>query len=387
MKVSTIKEQGNKVIESISEPASPSEGTLWLDLNNTNIHPVINSGNLVEKKVIAADCSSVTFTGLDSLTDGDYYLEANLISVSTSKALNCFVNDDETLSNYKYIVEQIDHGASSVTIGYEDKAYSIAVYSQGAQCSMKLSVVNGYFFFTTHTSKLGSNIFGTRKRCGSKISGTISSINKIKFVTEDNTVQIKAGSVFTLYKQNSAQQLVPYNPIDISSRTSDYYLKPGEIVYIDFTNATTAPLNIATVEGEYELTIIGNGTNTTYTASPTYLRPNNTTYGNAFSYLEYGKEISTSDAGGSKTLDSYGTGSHPGIQIAYQQLLKCNYIITTYTTAKCITGSHIRKSSATAHVFFRNHVIWENTTTPWTSLGTIAFPFAHSGKIIIKRII
>lgn len=30
--------------------------------------------------------------------------------------------------------------------------------------------------------------------------------------------------------------------------------------------------------------------------------------------------------------------------------------------------------------------LWADTTTDWSSLGTISFPFAQSGKIIIKRL-
>jgi hypothetical protein len=30
---------------------------------------------------------------------------------------------------------------------------------------------------------------------------------------------------------------------------------------------------------------------------------------------------------------------------------------------------------------------WQNTTTPWTSLGTITFPQASSGYIVVRRLV
>ena len=389
MKVSTIREQGNKILASLDEPADPIEGALWLDLNDSNTHPLVNSGSLVEKKIITIDCSSVTFTGLNSLVDGDYYLEFDIVNnLGAGNDIRVSVNGNTTSTNYWrwYRWNNGNSYSNNVQARANDNISGIwANTGNGCTGTARFSVVKGKFVSDVRCMLYDSTNHACMQDGVVWSTFDITSINTL--LLSAGTSIIGAGSVFRLFKSNAAQQLVPYNPIDISSRTSDYYLKPGEIVYIDFTNATTAPLNIATVEGEYELTIIGNGTNTTYTASPTYLRPNNTTYGNAFSYLEYGKEISTSDAGGSKTLDSYGTGSHSAIQIAYQQLLKANFFITTHTVAKCVIGSHIRKSSATKHVFNRNQVIWEDTTTAWTSLGTIVFPFTHSGKIIIKRII
>lgn len=175
--------------------------------------------------------------------------------------------------------------------------------------------------------------------------------------------------------------------VDLSAASTDYSLDIGQSAKIDFASQTSVALHVATsASGVYRIFYLGDHTNTTYTASSTYLRPNNTTYSGEFIYYEMGKEVSFSEGGGSSSPDSYRAGEHDAIQIGYQQLISGEWVVITKTEAKSLSGTHRRKASGTTGVFTWHQTLWEDTDTAWSSLGTVVFPFNHSGTFIVERI-
>ena len=73
------------------------------------------------------------------------------------------------------------------------------------------------------------------------------------------------------------------NYIDCTNHATDYPLRRGETAVVNYSAATSAPLHIATVEGLYEIEILGDKTVTVSNTDTLYLSPNNTTYSGAFS--------------------------------------------------------------------------------------------------------
>lgn len=161
----------------------------------------------------------------------------------------------------------------------------------------------------------------------------------------------------------------PDGLVDLTSATEDYLLKVGETAVITYTDANSVPLHVATVEGLYEIKISTQNT-TISDNNGIYLKPNN------IDITAYSAQFWS---GGSWS------GSTTNFQIsgALNKLTKAD--INTNTGSKTLISSSVYKTtSSVSSAYFNN--LWDDTSTAWTSLGTITFPFAQSGKIVIRRI-
>ena len=170
------------------------------------------------------------------------------------------------------------------------------------------------------------------------------------------------------------------NPINLSSATADYMLQPGQVAYISFTSATTVPLNIATTNGtHYEMVVASSnnsGTNST-TGGVVMLMPNNTSYSSAFNYVESVNSSANSLYGNSFTFSAFRIGhSIP--------LIKAN--ICNFTTNKNILMLYDFTGIPNSPFINMATCFWNDTTTSWTSLGTITFPQASSGFVLVRRL-
>jgi hypothetical protein len=166
---------------------------------------------------------------------------------------------------------------------------------------------------------------------------------------------------------------------DLTRLSNDYPLQPGEVVKLTYNLATTVPLNIATVPGEYELTIHGDRTITVANDNSLILNPNNTTYSSAFSRIQV--EIFTS----SQSISSI--TAENSFVLGFNRVEYLKSIISTFTNSKII-GTRSLRTNTTAVVYSGDDLgTWGDTTTPWTSLGTLVFPYAQSGVIVIKRVV
>jgi hypothetical protein len=189
--------------------------------------------------------------------------------------------------------------------------------------------------------------------------------------------------------------------VDLTNATSDYMLQPCETAVIRFNNQTLVPLHIAVPEPSsptqpviYEITV------TIYWVSiknmDIDLYPNNYMYPNQFQFLTY----EHGDGGWRRlnlTTNRFYLDTYHGIIDAppYIGMFKVIYYGANYP--KHMVGeaySNLSISLTTA--------IWNNTTTQWTSLGTIGVKAETqldrqldineaswqnmSGQIIIKRI-
>jgi uncharacterized protein YfcZ (UPF0381/DUF406 family) len=172
-----------------------------------------------------------------------------------------------------------------------------------------------------------------------------------------------------------------FRRVNLTNATSDYNLQVGEEAIINFTNATSVPLMIATQSGTYyEVHLISSNTGGTSGATDNfnYLSPNNTTYSNAFvcAWLyrsSYG------------IMSSYTTGSAFGCGWAFSN---ATFFITNFVQYKNLRGFldayGVLQDYPVAVIFSTD---WQNTTTSWTSLGTITFPQSTSGYILVRRLV
>jgi hypothetical protein len=179
-----------------------------------------------------------------------------------------------------------------------------------------------------------------------------------------------------------ADEIARNTVIDLSTTSEDYLLPPFSTAVINFNNATSVPLRVATTDNShYELRIIPS-TQSNATDADVFLYPNGQTYSNQF----------------------YGTGA--SFRYGYNAVTLRHSIVTS---AFCIGhGIPVSIVWITNRLGFRKIIAytgiygsydsnlpalfivtceWRNTTTPWTSLGSIVFPQSTSGTIIIQRLI
>lgn len=182
----------------------------------------------------------------------------------------------------------------------------------------------------------------------------------------------------------------PSKVIDLTNAGEDYLLRIGETARINYSASTNVLLHIATEEGQYELTIIGDQTGSIGTLGTGYLKPNNVVLSaGAVNFASVEQIMSYTNSAGASTPTGYKdgvsfTGFHMGL---YSLMLHLEAKISTFTKTKSIHSNFTRRDSSTQLDMETAFELWEDTTTPWTSLGTITFPFAQSGAIIVKRII
>ena len=196
----------------------------------------------------------------------------------------------------------------------------------------------------------------------------------------DTIVPLNASGILDLSTTYIKSSVYNFRRVDLTNATSDYMLQVGEEAIINFTNATSVPLRIATQSGTYyeaHLICSNTGGISGATGAPVFLNPNNTTYSNAFVYVCLYR--TSSDSGSACIGYSafvFGSG--------YTNL---TCFITNFTQYKNVRGFYDIWGFSLdypAIVIFSSD--WRDTTTVWTSLGTIVFPQATSGYILIRRL-
>lgn len=177
------------------------------------------------------------------------------------------------------------------------------------------------------------------------------------------------------------------NKIYLHNCTYDYELREGQSGINIFNNTNTIPLNVKCNNGVYEIIIVptspNRGTSGGSTSAPTKLLINNTTYTNTISYA--GQYILYDSTGGGLSYNN----SQNGLILSHNlSPASIRAIVTTETSNKsCIT--HASAYGVASNIV---RTQWgtsasNDTTTVWTSLGTITSPVSISGYIIVKRVL
>jgi len=194
-------------------------------------------------------------------------------------------------------------------------------------------------------------------------------------------VPLNANGILDLSSTYIKSDVYTFRRVDLSRATRDYELKVGEEAIINFANATSVPLRIATQSGTYyevHLVCSNTGGISGGVGSPVFLNPNNTTYFNAFVYAEVFR-------------NSFGSSASYIVYSAFRcgwAISNSTFYITNFTQYKNVKGfcnAYGISPGFPLLVIFSTD--WRNTTTPWTSLGTIVFPQLTSGYIIVRRLV
>ena len=171
-----------------------------------------------------------------------------------------------------------------------------------------------------------------------------------------------------------------FKRIDLTEATEDYFLKVGEEAYISFSNVTQVPLRIATQDGTYyEMHIIPANTGGTGggTSAPIYLYPNNTTYSGAFYFAQPYRSAGSFGADYTQ-LNAF--------RVGWSFICNTSWITnrTQYKNIRSVASSY--GVSGTFPASGAGSTDWRDTTTEWTSLGTVVFPQSTTGEILVRRL-
>ena len=177
--------------------------------------------------------------------------------------------------------------------------------------------------------------------------------------------------------------------VDLTNASSDYALAVGETAVVTYASALSVPLHIATVEGLYDLTIAGDSSVTIGTLGDVLLSANNTDQtAGSIDVTFVTQTTGFTDSGVAISPTGYKDGaSYTKFNLSYGLLVYHKSTISTYSNSKTLNGIDLEMRTASSMLGNTIFSRWNNTSTAWTSLGTITFPFAQSGKIIIKRIV
>lgn len=168
--------------------------------------------------------------------------------------------------------------------------------------------------------------------------------------------------------------------VDLTNATEDYPLQIGETVTITYTNVTSVPLYVATSEGLYQFSLISTDSTIMVSGGHVMLSPNNVS-----SSIPIQEQVFVANNSGAGA--AYTASNILGFTLGSNSILYCKVDISTITTNKTVHGSASERFEIYNHHLGVYGSRWDNIITPWTSLGTVRFPSAQSGKIVIRRII
>jgi hypothetical protein len=192
---------------------------------------------------------------------------------------------------------------------------------------------------------------------------------------------LNSSGILDLSNSYIKSSVYTFRRVDLTNASSDYNLQIGEEVIINFSNTKSVPLYIATQNGSYyEMDVLMSNTEGTSGGSgnPIYLNANNTTYSNAFKYVEVFRNTGDSGVGSS-------TATYNSFRIGYA-VSTIRVYISNYTANKNTKSFYSQTGLSGSPSVDINVCYWDDTSTAWTSLGTISFPQSSSGYILIRRL-
>lgn len=197
-----------------------------------------------------------------------------------------------------------------------------------------------------------------------------------------------SGQLWLDTKTTQAYSVVAGTVSDITAATSDVFLPVGAIVYLTYSSATSIPVNVQTEEGIYEVEVYNTLNSSAIDGTAKWL-PNNTSTGTSFSNVLHYYDYQTSDSSGSALWDGWKSMGSAEFKL-WMSSGNMSLKMSTFKDAKTLTERGVARrviNNTTSVRPLTSYGFWNDTTTDWTSLGTLECSTALTGKIIIRRII
>jgi hypothetical protein len=214
------------------------------------------------------------------------------------------------------------------------------------------------------------------------INGSSPSITFSDTTTQDSAGLPKVNPTITsgtLTFPNGSAQTAGADLINNTGASSDITLNMGQTAYVTFTSSTSIPLRIATQNNQiYEINICSTGTSG---ANQAGLTPNNSS---SWAYSTFQTYATSSPASGNANFNFVSSDTSFRLSIA-GTLLNGSYKVFTSTIFKSLIGQG-RDTTATTGYGYSLEINSNDTTTAWTSLGTIGGGTPLTGTVWIRRI-
>lgn len=212
---------------------------------------------------------------------------------------------------------------------------------------------------------------------------------------DDGTTATLLAEFISAFKALAGQRY----SFDLSSPpVSPIVLQPGDTLVITHSGQTSVPLHLTTVPGVYKMgwTITG----TSSSDNNVILNPNGLTYGPsgiqswAIEATDFGGPgsspylaqfaASNSFNAGYMFLDCFQGPTTPPDTINDTGPLTIDMMVSTYTAAKMV-----QYRSGTAGGGALGFSLWQDTTTQWTSMGTLSNGngAVNNGTVVIERLV
>jgi hypothetical protein len=187
---------GTEITQSTTAPATPAEGDLWLDTDDT-ASEIYNCSMLVAETVVSGSAvTSVTFSGLDGNVAGGYRVECNFWG-SGENLTYLYINTDTTNSNYKSQRQAASQtapylsGSDAPIIGYSSNSANYP-----AMIVVDIGIVSGRSTYLANGIQSDTTTPTLEQRCGWHLS-TITNLTSITISCSN----IAVGSTFRLYRR------------------------------------------------------------------------------------------------------------------------------------------------------------------------------------------
>ena len=171
-----------------------------------------------------------------------------------------------------------------------------------------------------------------------------------------------------------------FDPVTWNGST-DRVLGVGQITQDSFTSATSMPLHIACGDGQiYEIEMVGTSTPAA-SGADTLLLINNASMSGNFGFFYHQVYGASTITGGNTTSAATGFIIAPGCSPYYAKA-------TVFTTTNLKSFLAESRGTETTNGLRQWRVMMDapDTTTVWSSLGTIAQPNAWTGQVVCRRI-
>jgi len=202
----------------------------------------------------------------------------------------------------------------------------------------------------------------------------------INSTTGNGAITVDGVTSLTFNSTGITSGFAPYFLPVLWNGSTDRVLGAGQHTSDSFTSATSMPLNIACGDGQvYELTMNGTFIPAAVGAN-TLLLINNATMSGNFDYC-YHQVTGASTVGAGNTTSATGFMIAPGCSPYFAKAT----VFTTTNVKSFLAESRGQETTNGAHQF-RVMMDAPDTTTVWSSLGTITIPNAWTGTITVKRI-
>ena len=382
----------------ITAPLNPKIGQIWVD---TSVAPpvikVYNGTNWLEVKPASVDEPSTPYVGqfwfdttilppVLKIYDGANWQVVNAPYEGNTAPSSPYIGQFWFDTSVNPPILKIYDGTNwQSNVSYANYA-SNANNANYANNADKLDGQDGSYYLNraNHTGTQAPSTISPQGSGSGLDADTVDGFHASQTPGPNVIVPLDPNGILDLSTTYVKSNVYSFRRVDLTNATSDYLLQVGEeaIIYFDTTKSTTKNLRIATQGGLY-LIVIQVPYNTSINNSNCALYPNNQTYTNAITEL-----ATWADEGGSGVAVSSSSKSAFDLNRMIEGGLHV-YYVSTYTIGKFMISWGTTVGSVSYGRLYYYVQRWNDTTTAWTSLGTIDTAGSSNGTltILVRRLV